>query len=150
MSGIESTNWLITAFSERARCEYFRGVDLPNPVFLLATLQVWIWSTVISSDTPGRTSSPFHISIYSETQQLLKPINLQYRGSVNSDGRQEYYAFVENACSTFFTDKRPPRLFKTYFTESRDSKTNWISPKYYWKKDQGYKRRRGDEMPLVA
>ncbi|KAE8237921.1 hypothetical protein A4X13_0g8585 [Tilletia indica] len=66
-----------------------------------------------------------------ETQELKTPINLQYRGTVDSAGRREYYGFIQDACSTFFTARPPPRVFKIYFTESQSSKTNWISPKFY-------------------
>ncbi|KAK0531886.1 hypothetical protein OC834_002053 [Tilletia horrida] len=65
-----------------------------------------------------------------ETQELKTPINLQWRGTVDSTGRREYYGFIKDACSTFYTARPPPRVFKIYFTEST-KKYGYISPKFY-------------------
>ncbi|KAK0546327.1 hypothetical protein OC846_005324 [Tilletia horrida] len=80
----------------------------------------------------------YYLSYYSifgegevETQELKKPINLQYRGTTDSTGRREYYAFIEDACSTFYTARPQPRVFKIYFTEKGRSSNNYISPKFY-------------------
>jgi hypothetical protein len=68
----------------------------------------------------------------SETQEEKIPKVLQYQGAIDAQGFQTYYAYIEDACSTFFTARPPPRRLKVYFTPKRGQGTRgYISPKFY-------------------
>ncbi|KAK0533304.1 hypothetical protein OC834_002292 [Tilletia horrida] len=55
------------------------------------------------------------------------PSSYGYRGETGADGRREYFAIVDNACSTFYVDKRKPEKFRIYFTNTKNPRNS------YWK-----------------
>lgn len=71
----------------------------------------------------------------SEHTEEKRPINLQYRGAVDSEGYQQYYGRVTDACSTFYDGRPEPERWRVYFTPKPDSKGNggpgYISPRFY-------------------
>jgi hypothetical protein len=68
----------------------------------------------------------------SESQEEKKPSIIEYQGAIDADGYRTYYAYIEDACSTFFTARPPPRRLKVYFSPKKGQGTKgYISPLFY-------------------
>lgn len=67
-----------------------------------------------------------------ESQEEKRPSIIEYQGAIDADGYQTYYAYIEDACSTFFTARPPPRRLKVYFSPKKGQGTKgYISPLFY-------------------
>jgi hypothetical protein len=79
-----------------------------------------------------RVIADFMESCCSQTQEEKIPQVIEYQGAVDADGYQTYYAYIEDACSTFFTARPPPRRMKVYFTPRKgQGDSGYISPLFY-------------------
>ncbi|KAL9931355.1 hypothetical protein V8E36_009752 [Tilletia maclaganii] len=95
------------------------------------------WDIVFRRDPRDDKYNLAYYSVYGEgeleRQELKQPINIQFRGGIDSSGRQEYFGHIPDACSTFYTARPNARVFKLYFTHKYNSnnQVGYISPKFY-------------------